>query len=94
MALRAPRELALAPLTAAERAQLGAPGTKLKVGLHRALPADAISLGAWEPMGEDSHVWRMAIRSPGSEGVRVEFRNFSVGQGKVWLHDGTRSAGP
>jgi hypothetical protein len=94
MALRAPRELALAPLSAAERAQLGAPGTKLKVGLHRALPADAVSLGAWESLGEESHVWRMAIRSPGSEGVRLEFRNFSVGQGKVWLHDGTRSAGP
>lgn len=36
----------------------------------------------------------MSIRSPGSEGIRVEFGDFSVGEGKVWLHADGQVAGP
>ena len=36
----------------------------------------------------------MALRSPGAAGIRVEFRNFSVGNGKVWLYAGDQVAGP
>jgi hypothetical protein len=36
----------------------------------------------------------MAIHSPGSRGMRVEFGNFDVGEGQVWVHDGSNAAGP
>jgi hypothetical protein len=36
----------------------------------------------------------MALRSPGSRGIRVEFGNFDAGEGRVWVHDGTHVAGP
>jgi trypsin-like peptidase/BACON domain-containing protein len=94
--LRLPRagEFALAPLNEAETARLAEPGTLLRVGIHRTLPPAALSTGAWGTTSDGGRVWRMAIRSPGSEGIRVEFRNFSVGSGKVWLHDGSQVAGP
>ena len=50
--------------------------------------------GAWETAEDGERVWRMAIRSPGAAGIRVEFRNFSAGAGNVWLYDGDRVAGP
>jgi hypothetical protein len=34
--------------------------------------------------------WRQALRSPGAVGLRVHFTGFSVGGGRVWLHDGRR----
>jgi len=88
------REFALAPLNEAETARLAEPGIFQRVGIHRAVPPAALSAGAWETTPDGGRVWRMAIRSPGSEGVRVEFRNFSAGSGKVWLHDGSQVAGP
>lgn len=94
LGLRKPREFALVPLSVAETARLTEPGARLKVGIHRSLPADVLSAGVWETTSEGARVWRMALRSPGSEGIRVEFRNFSVGNGKVWLHDGDQVAGP
>ena len=67
----------------------------MRIGIHRALPEDALSLGAWESTADGTRVWRLALRSPGSEGIRVEFRHFDVGTGKVWLHDnGSAVAGP
>ena len=50
--------------------------------------------GAWETAADGERVWRMAIRSPGAAGIRVEFHNFSAGAGNVWLYDGDRVAGP
>jgi hypothetical protein len=88
------REYALAPLSASEASLLAEPGTRLRAGIHRSLSPQAISRGSWETTREGTRVWRMAIRSPGSTGVRVEFRNFSVGEGKVWVDDGVHSAGP
>ncbi len=73
---------------------LAGPGPRLRTGVHRSLPAGALSAGTWDTTIDGMRVWRMAIRSPGSTGIRVEFRNFSVGGGNVWLHDGTHVAGP
>src|SRR4051812_28538630 len=73
--LRKPREFALAPLSTSERAKLSGPGPRLKTGVHRSLPSGALSTGAWETASDGLRVWRMAIRSPGSTGMRVEFRN-------------------
>ncbi len=75
--------------------RMAQPDTRMKAGIHRALPVDAMSLGAWETTVEGKRVWRLALRSPESAGMRVEFRNFDAGTGKVWLHDGgSQSAGP
>jgi hypothetical protein len=93
-ALRRPRELALSPLSSRERARLAEPDRRRIVGLHRSLPEDALASGEWQAAGDGSNVWRMSIRSPGSEGIRVEFRDFSVGGGKVWLHAAGQVAGP
>jgi lysyl endopeptidase len=93
LGLRKANEFALAPLSAAETARLAEPGALIRIGVHRPVPAAALSTGAWETTTE-GRVWRMALRSPGSEGIRVEFRSFSVGNGKVWVHNGSQAAGP
>ncbi len=94
LGLRRPRELALAPLGGSELTRLTAPDPRLKIGIHRSLPLDALRNGAWETTAEGRRLWRMAIHSPGAGGIRVEFLDFSVGTGKVWLHDGADVAGP
>jgi len=47
-------------------------------------------------LDDGSTVWRMAIQSVGAAGVRVEFSDFSVGAGEVWLYneDRTQVFGP
>jgi len=94
LALSAPREFALASLTRRERERLGGHGPKLKVGVHRTLNADIRGTGDWQTTADGSNVWRMSVRSPGAAAIRVEFRNFAVGKGQVWLHDGVNVAGP
>ncbi|HWB82750.1 MAG TPA: hypothetical protein VG675_01335 [Bryobacteraceae bacterium] len=93
-ALRRAREFVLAPLSASESARLAEPGIRLKVGIHRALPSGALQAGAWETAPDGTPLWRMTLRSPGAQGIRVEFHNFSVGTGKVWVEDGADFAGP
>jgi len=87
-------EFALAPLSASEAARLAEPGTLMKMGIHRPVADNALSAGAWVTTSEGQPLWRMALRSPGSLGMRVEFRNFNVGNGKVWLYDGAQAVGP
>ena len=94
LALRRPRQFALAPLDDAERARLAERGPRLKTGIRRQLAAHAIASGEWDTTPEGGRIWRMAIHSPGSRGMRVEFSSFAVGAGRVWVHDGTHSAGP
>ena len=94
LSLHKPREFALAPLSDSERALLAKPGTRVRVGVHRGVTPDLLSTGAWETTRDGARVWRMAIRSPGAIAIRIEFFNFSVGEGKVWIHDGTHVAGP
>jgi hypothetical protein len=62
--------------------------------VHRSLPPELLATGGWEVTSDGTRVWRVALRSPGSSALRVEFRNFSAGSGSVWLHDGTHVAGP
>src|ERR1700736_97291 len=92
--LKKPREFALVPLSESEVARFTEPSTRLRIGIERGLPAEALSTGVWETTTDGARVWRMAIRSPGSRGMRIEFRNFSVGSGSVWLHDGSQAEGP
>jgi hypothetical protein len=92
--LSRPREFALGTLSEAERAHLATPSTQFRVGIRRALPEHTLATGNWETAAEGTRVWRIALRSPGSVGLRVEFDNFAVGDGQVWIHDGTHVAGP
>jgi hypothetical protein len=94
LGLRKPREFALASLSETERAQLTEPGPRLKIGIRRTVAPHALASGTWETTPDGSRIWRMAIGSPGSHGMRVEFDNFSVGTGRVWVHDGDHMAGP
>jgi hypothetical protein len=89
------RQLALSPLSVSERAGLAeSSGPRLKTGVHRQLRPDALRAGAWEATAEGNRIWRMSIHSPNSLSTRVEFRNFAVGSGQVWVHNGKQSAGP
>ena len=94
MTLRKPREFALGALNAAELEQLAAPGRTLKTGIRRVLPEHLAATGAWETLADGTRVWRIGLRSAGSRGMRVEFENFAVGSGQVWVHDGTAVEGP
>jgi len=94
LGLRRPREFALAPLSEAEAARLTGPSTRLKTGVQRVLAPHVFAAGTWETTSEGTRLWRLSIRSPHARGLRVEFENFSVGEGRVWLYDGTHSAGP
>ena len=94
LGLRMAREFSLAPLSETELSQLAQPGTRLKTGIRRTLAPHAQAAGAWETTNEGARLWRMAIHSPASRGMRVEFDDFSLGAGNVWVHDGTNVAGP
>ena len=94
LGLRKPGEFALAPLSEAELSHLAEPSARLKTGIRRTLAPHALASGGWETTSEGARIWRMAIQSPASRGMRVEFDEFSVGAGNVWVHDGTSVAGP
>jgi hypothetical protein len=94
LGLRQPRQFRLAPLSEGELARLAEPGVRLKTGIRRAMAPHAMASGAWEATSEGARIWRMAIHSPAARGMRVEFDDFSVGEGNVWLHDGTNIVGP
>jgi hypothetical protein len=95
LGLRQPREFALAPLSESETARMIGPASRLKrTGVQRSLAAHTLATGNWETTPEGARVWRMAIRSHGAHGMRVEFTEFNAGAGRVWVHDGNTSAGP
>jgi len=66
----------------------------MKVGEHRALPADALKKGKWSAGAGGAKLWRLAIVSPGAEAMRVHFKSFQVGMGSVWVHNGKEIGGP
>ena len=53
----------------------------MQAGLHRSLPKDAIKRGRWM----SDRVWRLGIKSPGAEGLRVHFRDFALKGGTVTI---------
>jgi hypothetical protein len=66
----------------------------MKIGEHRALPADALKKGKWSTTPGGSKIWRLAVISPGAQAMRVHFRSFQVGIGRVWVHNGKDVGGP
>lgn len=59
----------------------------LRVATHRTMSSAQLSQGAWQTATDGSPVWRLAITSQNALGIRLHFTNFSVGSGKVWIHD-------
>ena len=75
------------------------------IGIHRPLPPGSVALsfsggtarttaaGAWQaiPAGR---LWRLRITSPGARAMRVHFRDFAIGAGKLWLYSADGQALP
>ena len=75
------------------------------IGIHRQLPQGSVELsfsggtarttveGAWQsiPAGR---LWRLRITSPSARAMRVHFRDFAIGAGKLWLYSADGQAVP
>ena len=59
----------------------------LQVGVHRPVTASMMAAGVWQTNNDGTTVWRVALQSNNAVGLRVHFTSFSVGDGKVWIHD-------
>ncbi len=59
----------------------------LQVGVQRPVTGAMMATGAWQKNSDGTTVWRLALQSNDAVGIRVHFTNFSVGDGKVWVHD-------
>jgi lysyl endopeptidase len=94
VSLQTPPSIDLGRLSASERAQLQAVGMKQRIGVHRTLPDGALDRGLWTTLPDGRSIWRLAIQSEGSTGLRIQFSNFSVGTGNVWVHSGLSVDGP
>ncbi len=90
-----PGTVRLQALSAAESARLAKQGPNRQIGVHRDLPTNLLSSGAWAQLADGRIIWRLSIASPGAAGVRVHFTNFKT-DGQVWLYatDGGESDGP
>ena len=60
------------------------------MGIERTVDRRSKMLGEWVALDDGSQVWRMAIQSEGADGVRVEFSDFHVGAGEVWVYSEDR----
>jgi|SRR5579871_478639 len=94
LGLPRPVEFALPALNDSETGRLTQFGVRQTVGVHRPLSDAALSNGAWVTTAGGERIWRVALRSRGAQAIRLEFRDFSIGAGKLWLHDGSTIAGP
>ena len=84
----------LGGLSAEEEAKLGAVGTMRRTGVHRAVPETALARGTWSTLPDGSSIWRVALQSNRATGMRIEFTNFAIGAGKVWVHTAKTVDGP
>jgi hypothetical protein len=91
VALRAPAEHRLGALTTEESRLLRQPwtGGAWKAGIHRAIPGEVVQLGRWEALDDGRRLWRLALHSESALALRVHFTVFDLGNGRVWMHDGT-----
>ena len=106
LSLPAPAVAALPPL-GPDDLQLLQPqeGQPPVIGIHRQLPQGSVELsfsggtarttveGAWQsiPAGR---LWRLRITSPSARAMRVHFRDFAIGAGKLWLYSADGQALP
>lgn len=93
--LKAPPEVALAPAKPVAAAKPRDEDPKpTKIGDHRAFPAAWLAKGAWLKSKDAAPLWRLAVRSKGAKALRVQFKQFNVETGRVWIHNGKDWFGP
>jgi V8-like Glu-specific endopeptidase len=92
LALPRPPALRLGPLSQQERSQLGPVGPKRRIGVHREI--SSLNRGTWTELPDGSAIWRLSIHSDQATALRVEFSNFEIGSGKLWVHSDGSSDGP
>ena len=61
-------------------------GGAMAAGAHRSLPASSLKRGRWTNLPGGGSVWRIALKSPGAEGVRIHFTKFGAAKGRVWIY--------
>ena len=96
--LPAPAEVALPPLGPDDLQRLQPQrGRPPVIGVHRRLPQGALELsfsgggvkstaeGAWQSTGA-GRLWRLKLTSPSARALRVHFRDFAIGSGRLWIH--------
>ena len=82
--------LALGPLPPSQITRKGRQGMP-RVGRSRAM---ARSLeGVWARNRNGEWYWTLGISADGSRGLRIHFRDFNIGAGQLWIHDGDAAAG-
>ena len=98
LSLPSPAEVALPPLGPDDLQRLQPQrGRPPVIGVHRRLPQGALKLsfsaggvkstaeGAWQST-EAGRLWRLKLTSPSARALRVHFRDFAIGAGRLWLH--------
>ena len=98
LSLPSPAEVALPPLGPDDLQRLQPQsGRPPVIGVHRRLPQGALKLsfsgggvkstaeGAWQST-EAGRLWRLKLTSPSARAMRVHFRDFAIGSGRLWLH--------
>jgi hypothetical protein len=60
------------------------------------LPARAVDAGTWGTVADGRRCFHLIVEAEEARALRVHFRNFDVGDGKVWVFsaDGDRIVGP
>ena len=107
LSLPSPATVALPPLGPDDLQRLQPQeGRPPVIGVHRRLPEGALKRsfsgggfkttaeGAWQST-EAGRLWRLKITSPKARAMRVHFRDFAIGTGRLWLHSAQgRTVGP
>jgi len=60
-------------------------------GVERRIERRVNQRGEWVVLDDGRRVWRITIASDGAAGLRLEFSNFAVGSGAVWIYSDDRS---
>ena len=63
-----------------------------KIGEHRLLASAQLAKGKWAK--GTPPVWRLTVKSKGAAAMRLHFREFQVGKGQAWVHNGKDWFGP
>jgi hypothetical protein len=77
----------LGPISDAARDQPPPRRGLLRVAQNRPIAPSTLDRGMWQGTPDGNHVWRLAVSSRNALGIRLHFMDFSVGDGKVWIHD-------
>ena len=63
-----------------------------QLGQRRDMPRTAPE-GVWARNQDGEWYWTLGISADGAKGLRIHFRNFNIGAGQLWIHDGDPASG-